>query len=164
MLIISLLIIIDTSGGVIYKQKRVGYLGKVFDMYKFRSMFANRSEPGNYYTDKNDTRITRVGRYIRRASLDELPQLFNVLKGDMSLVGPRPDVSAQRGLYTESEWTLRNSIRPGITGLQQATLRSDCTEEQRKSLDFEYINKKSIFFDIYILWLTFLQIVSRGGN
>ena len=164
MLVIGIFIVLDTPGGIIYKQKRIGYEGKIFEMYKFRSMFANRAEQGAYYTDENDKRITKVGRFIRRTSLDELPQLFNVLKGDMSLVGPRPDVPEQSSLYTEDEWRLRNSVRPGITGLQQATLRSSSTEEQRKSLDFEYIKRRSILFDVYVLWLTILQVFTKGGN
>jgi lipopolysaccharide/colanic/teichoic acid biosynthesis glycosyltransferase len=164
MLVICLLIVLETRGGVIYSQLRVGYKGKLFNIYKFRSMISNEGNAGDFYTKKNDSRITKVGACIRRTSLDELPQLFNVLKGDMSLVGPRPNALEQRSTYTEKDWVFRASVRPGITGLHQAILRSEATFEQRKKLDFEYIKKRSFFFDLYVIWLTALQMISKGGN
>jgi lipopolysaccharide/colanic/teichoic acid biosynthesis glycosyltransferase len=104
-----------------------------------------------------------VGRFLRRTSLDELPQLFNVLKGDMSLVGPRPDVPAQRSLYTDEEWALRTSVRPGITGLAQATVRSAATQAERTALDLEYVRKASFWFDMKILLLTVRQVLGKGS-
>lgn len=164
MLLVGLLILLETKGCAIYKQKRIGLNGEVFNIYKFRSMVDRAENVGSFYTKTDDPRITKVGKFIRRTSLDELPQLVNVLKGDMSLVGPRPDVPEQRNIYTKEEWMLRHSVRPGITGLQQATLRSAATIEQRKILDFEYVNKRGFCLDFYILWKTILQIIFKGGN
>jgi lipopolysaccharide/colanic/teichoic acid biosynthesis glycosyltransferase len=151
-------------GPVIYKQVRVGRGGAEFGMYKFRSMRTDADRIGGYSTATNDPRITVVGRFIRRTSLDELPQLLNVLKGDMSLVGPRPDVPKQRVLYTDEEWYRRHTVRPGVTGLAQATLRSAGTEEQRKALDLEYVRRSSLGYDLWILVLTVRQILFVGGN
>ncbi len=128
-------VLVDSGRPVFYRQTRVGRGGQAFGMYKFRSMAANAAAIGPFYTASDDPRITRVGRWIRRTSLDELPQLLNVLAGDMSLVGPRPDVPAQRSLYSDADWALRCSVRPGITGLAQVKLRSEGTEDQRRELD-----------------------------
>lgn len=157
-------IYLSDFGPVIFRQRRVGRGGKDFFIYKFRSMVIDAEKLGGYSTADGDPRITRVGRFIRRTSLDELPQLFNVLCGSMSVVGPRPDVPAQRTLYTEAEWQLRNSVRPGITGLAQATLRSAATETQRKELDLQYAQQASLFKDIQIILLTFKQVFGKGGN
>lgn len=151
-------------GPVLFKQRRVGRAGREFFIYKFRSMVLNAESLGGYSTAEGDPRITRVGRFIRRTSLDELPQLFNVLLGHMSVVGPRPDVPAQRALYTEQEWRLRHSVRPGITGLAQATLRSAATEQQRKQLDLEYAQQASLIKDLEIIAMTFKQVFGKGGN
>lgn len=151
-------------GPVFYRQMRVGRDGAEFGMLKFRSMRTDADRIGGYSTVTNDPRITGIGRFIRRTSLDELPQLLNVLKGDMSLVGPRPDVTKQRLLYTDEEWQLRHRVRPGLTGLAQATLRSAGTVEQRKALDLEYVSRSSLGFDLYILALTVRQVLFVGGN
>ena len=162
--IVAMLIFISDFGPIIYCQKRVGYLGREFEIYKFRSMVVNADRLGGYSTQHNDSRITRIGRFIRRTSLDELPQLFNVLLGSMSIVGPRPDVIDQRLIYTDQEWGLRVSVRPGITGLAQATLRSDATISERKSLDIFYVENHSFLFDLKIMGMTFRQIICKGGN
>lgn len=151
-------------GPVLYKQKRIGQRGHEFFIYKFRSMVIDADKLGGYSTADSDPRITKVGRFIRRTSLDELPQLLNVLSGSMSIVGPRPDVPAQRSLYTDAEWALRLSVRPGITGLAQATLRSAATEAQRKELDLQYARQVSLLKDIQIILLTFKQVFGKGGN
>jgi lipopolysaccharide/colanic/teichoic acid biosynthesis glycosyltransferase len=164
MLSVSIAVFFSDFHSPLFRQKRVGRLGREFEMLKFRSMVVNADRMGNYYTSEDDPRITSLGKFIRRTSLDELPQLCNVLKGDMSLVGPRPDVINQRSLYSETEWRLRCSVRPGITGLAQATFRSDATEEQRKNMDFYYIKHQSFFYDLYIIFLTFKQIFGKGGN
>src|SRR5690606_34894805 len=104
------------------------------------------------------------GRYLRRYSLDELPQVINVLKGDMSVVGPRPDVPAQRSLYSQADFAKRHSVRPGITGLTQATLRSNATPEGRLRLDLEYVDRASFLLDMKILALTVRQVLTKGGN
>jgi lipopolysaccharide/colanic/teichoic acid biosynthesis glycosyltransferase len=115
-------------------------------------------------TKNNDPRITRIGNILRKSSIDELPQLLNVLKGEMSLIGPRPDVPGQQELYTEAQRLKRASVRPGITGLSQALLRSIATQEQRISLDIEYIEKKSLIFDLKILCNTVNSLFSGKGN
>ena len=162
--VVAIAVASTSPGGVLFCQERVGRHGKAFKMFKFRSMVADAAHVGPYFTSDGDPRITPVGRFIRRTSLDELPQIFNVLRGDMSLVGPRPDVPAQRSLYTEGEWLARHAVRPGITGLAQATMRSAASEEQRKALDLEYARSSSLILDIKILLLTARQVVLKGGN
>lgn len=161
---VAVAIYFSDFGPVLYKQKRIGQRGHEFFIYKFRSMVIDADKLGGYSTVDSDPRITKVGRFIRRTSLDELPQLLNVLSGSMSIVGPRPDVPAQRSLYTDAEWTLRLSVRPGITGLAQATLRSAATEAQRKELDLQYARQVSLLKDIQIILLTFKQVFGKGGN
>lgn len=157
---------IALEGGlpVIFRQTRIGLGGREFEMFKFRSMTKNAAVTGPYFTETNDVRITRVGRFIRRTSIDELPQIINVLRGDMSLVGPRPDVPAQRGLYTEIDWVRRCSVRPGITGLAQALLRSEATAEQRLVLDLRYVRETGVLFDLKIMWWTLGRLGGKGSN
>ena len=160
----ALAICIDSGLPVFFRQQRVGAVGRVFDMYKFRSMRRDAEATGPYFTQANDARITRVGRFIRRTSIDELPQLINVLRGEMSLVGPRPDVPEQRNLYSATEWQQRCSVRPGITGLAQALIRSVGTHQDRLALDLRYTREQSAWLDIKILWLTLGRLSGKGGN
>lgn len=160
----ALAVAMESGRPVLFRHTRVGLGGREFGMLKFRSMVQNAAQLGPYYTSAGDPRITRVGGFIRRTSIDELPQLFNVLKGDMSLVGPRPDVPAQRGLYTDDEWALRCSVRPGITGLAQAALRSEATEEQRLALDLRYARERSCWLDLRILLWTLRRLRGQGSN
>jgi lipopolysaccharide/colanic/teichoic acid biosynthesis glycosyltransferase len=164
LMVLALGIRIQDGGPSLFGQVRVGKNGREFRMWKFRSMVINADRIGGYSTADGDPRITTLGRFIRRTSLDELPQLLNVLVGDMSVVGPRPDVPAQRSLYTEEEWSIRNSVRPGITGLAQSTLRSAATADQRKALDLEYARNVSMVLDLRIILMTFKQVVFKGGN
>jgi lipopolysaccharide/colanic/teichoic acid biosynthesis glycosyltransferase len=163
MVVVSLAIVFGSPGGVLFYQERVGRGGRPFAMLKFRSMVPDAEALGSYQTNEGDPRITPIGKILRQTSLDELPQLVNVLKGDMSLVGPRPDVPAQRDLYTEEEWFTRCRVRPGITGLAQATLRSAATQEQRKALDLQYVARSSLLFDFWVLLLTARQLLTKGG-
>jgi lipopolysaccharide/colanic/teichoic acid biosynthesis glycosyltransferase len=152
-------------GPVIYKQSRVGRFNNIFQLYKFRSMCLNADVLGSYQTQEFDKRVTKVGKIIRRLSIDELPQLFNVFIGDMSLVGPRPDVPMQESLYSPDEWVLRHTVRPGITGLAQATIRRMPNKNTlRKELDLLYVENVSLGQDFKILYLTFRQIFTEGGN
>lgn len=160
----SWIILLDNFGPVFYKQQRVGLNGKLFKMYKFRSMRVDADKIGPYFTSEADPRITRAGKWLRRSSVDELPQLINVLLGHMSIVGPRPNVMQQKELYSEINWIKRNSVRPGITGLAQATIRSSATQYERDILDFEYIEKPSFFFDLKIILMTTKQVLLKGGN
>lgn len=162
--LVALLIKLDSRGPVFFRQTRVGRFGTPFRIFKFRSMVPDAPKIGPYFTSDNDPRITCVGRVLRKTSLDELPQLLNVLLGDMSIVGPRPNVFEQRSQYTEEEWTLRNSVLPGITGLAQATKRSSATVEERNTLDLEYVQRSSLWFDVRLILLTVRQVVFTGGN
>ena len=157
-------IAIESGRPVLFRQARLGLRGREFGMYKFRSMVKNAAAIGPYHTAEGDPRITPVGRYLRRTSIDELPQLLNVLAGDMSLVGPRPDVPAQRALYSEADWAERCSVRPGITGLAQALLRSDATQVQRLALDLRYAREHNLWLDLRIMGWTLGRLSGKGSN
>jgi lipopolysaccharide/colanic/teichoic acid biosynthesis glycosyltransferase len=170
--LIALAIRIDTPGPIFFKQKRTGKGGRRFEMYKFRTMVKNAEELKIKYAHlnehtwpdfsiTNDPRITRVGRFLRKTSLDELPQIINVLKGDMSLVGPRPtsfDASTYSLWHTE-----RLEVLPGITGLWQISGRKELDFDDRLRLDIEYIRRQSFWFDILILFRTFAAVITRKG-
>ena len=164
MLAVALGILLTDGRPVFFSQLRVGRGGKNFKLWKFRSMVVDAEKVGSYSTETNDPRITKIGRFIRRTSIDELPQLINVIVGDMSLVGPRPDVPQQRLNYSQEQWDLRVSAKPGITGLAQATLRSDATPDERLALDLDYVRSNGLLIDIDILLKTAIQILGKGGN
>ena len=164
LLLAGLAVLLDSGLPVFFRQTRVGQGGREFDMFKFRSMVKNAASIGPYFTDTNDVRITRVGQFLRRTSIDELPQLFNVLLGHMSLVGPRPDVRVQQALYSADEWRQRCSVRPGITGLAQALIRSEGTHRDRLALDLRYTRERSAWLDVKIMWLTLARLNGKGGN
>lgn len=160
----ALAVALDSGWPVLFRQTRVGRHGQTFGMLKFRSMVKNAAAIGPYFTSAADPRITRVGHFIRRTSLDELPQLLNVLKGDMSLVGPRPDVPDQRALYTDADWRERCSVRPGITGLAQALYRSDSVGSQRLEADLRYTREATVWLDLQICWWTLKRLSGKGAN
>jgi len=171
LLIVALLIKLDSKGPVFIHQKRIGKNGAPFHMHKFRSMVNNAEElkeqlekyneaDGPAFKMKNDPRITRVGRFIRKFSIDELPQLFNVLKGEMSLIGPRPPLPNEVEQYSDFQWR-RLDIRPGITGLWQVSGRSDITFDEWVKLDLYYIEKWSISLELKILIKT-IPVVLKG--
>lgn len=160
----ALAVLLDGGRPVLFRQARVGRHGREFGMLKFRSMVMDAARIGPWHTGDNDPRITRVGRFLRRTSVDELPQVFNVLCGDMSLVGPRPDVPAQRALYQEADWQQRCSVRPGITGLAQATLRSAATVQQRLDLDLRYTREAGVWLDLKIMFWTAARLFKARGN
>ena len=145
---------LGSRGPILFRQKRLGLHGRPFTLWKFRSMYGNapdlRNPDGSAQTLERDARITAAGKFLRKASLDELPQFFNVLAGDMSLVGPRPDLVDQIGFYTERE-KRKLSVRPGITGLAQISGRNNISWERRKSLDVEYVERQSFWLDLRIL-------------
>ena len=157
-------IVLGSGFPVFFKQQRVGLNGREFGMFKFRSMVKDASTTGPYFTEAKDKRVTRVGQFIRRTSIDELPQIVNVLLGDMSLVGPRPDVAAQRALYSPEDWASRCSVRPGITGLAQVKGRSEISWESRLALDLAYAKKASWWLDIQIMWWTVQQLGGKQAN
>ena len=164
LLLTGLAVVLDSGLPVLFRQTRVGLCGREFGMFKFRSMVINAASTGPYFTQDNDARITPVGQFIRRTSMDELPQIINVLLGDMSLVGPRPDVPAQQSLYAPEDWMRRCSVRPGITGLAQVKGRSALTFEQRLALDLSYASRLSWWRDIQIMWWTVCQLGGRHAN
>jgi exopolysaccharide biosynthesis polyprenyl glycosylphosphotransferase len=179
MLVVALVIRLTSPGPVIFKQTRLGKDGVAFDFYKFRSMFVNRDDlihqkfvaeliknghenaGSTKFKMDADPRITAIGRFIRRTSIDELPQLFNVLKGDMSLVGPRPPIPYETKNY--QAWHLRRilTVKPGITGLWQVTGRSRVSFNEMVRMDIRYIRECSLMVDLKILLKT-VRVVLRG--
>lgn len=159
LLAIALAVKLDSRGPVFFRQQRMGWNGKIFRIWKFRSMFVHQPEDGVVkQAEKNDPRVTRVGAFIRRTSLDELPQIFNVLTGDMSLVGPRPHAIQHDEEYSRriSDYFARHNIKPGITGLAQVRGFRGETKSveqmmQRVESDIEYINNWSLWLDLTIL-------------
>jgi len=170
--VFGVLIYLDDPGPIFFKQYRTGKGGRRFGMYKFRTMVTNAEQLKIKYANLNeltwpdfkitdDPRITRVGGFLRKTSLDELPQVINVIKGDMSLVGPRPtsfDVSTYSLWHTE-----RLEVLPGITGLWQVRGRSDIDFNERLRMDIEYIEKQSFWLDIQILFQTIATVFSQRG-
>ncbi|MDU7453375.1 sugar transferase [Clostridium saudiense] len=173
-IIVSIAIKLDSPGNIMFLQKRVGKCGKEFDIFKFRTMVTNAERLGKQITVGKDNRITKVGAFLRKYKIDELPQLFNVLKGDMSLVGPRPEVPKYVALYNEEQKKVL-SVRPGITDL--ASLKySDENDilgkvenpeeyyinvimKDKLSLNLEYIEKSNLFFDISLVIKTILKCI-----
>ncbi len=173
-IIVAILIKLESKGGIIYRQIRVGKDGRHFNFYKFRSMFIdaearkqqildkNESSDGVIFKMKNDPRITRIGRFIRKYSIDELPQLFNVLEGSMSLVGPRPPLPMEVAQYSLDE-RKRLHIKPGITCIWQVSGRSDIPFKKQVQLDEQYIKNHGFFRDIVILLKTIPAILTGKG-
>lgn len=164
LMLAALAVLLDSGFPVFFKQTRVGLKGREFGMFKFRSMVINAASTGPYFTQTNDARITRVGQFIRRTSIDELPQIINVLLGDMSMVGPRPDVPLQKSLYAPEDWVCRCSVRPGITGLAQVEGRSAVTFEERLAFDLAYARQVSWWRDIQIMFWTVCRLSGRHAN
>ena len=164
----------EDGGPVFYKQMRVGKNGRQFEMYKFRSMVVNADKmlkklksqnevDGAMFKMKHDPRITEIGHFIREHSLDELPQLVNVLKGDMSLVGPRPPLPSEVVQYTNYDMQ-RLYVTPGCTGLWQATMRNKVGFNEMVQLDIQYIQKASFLFDLQIIWKTIKIIIKPNES
>lgn len=173
MVLTALAVRLDSPGPVLFRQQRVGRGGALFSCYKFRSMYIDAEQrkqqlmssneaDGPVFKMRHDPRITRVGRVIRKLSIDELPQLFNVLRGDMSLVGPRPAVPQEVARY-EFDQLQRLDAIPGITGLQQVSGRSDLSFTRWVELDLEYIQKQSIWTDVVILLKTIPAVLLSKG-
>ena len=149
----ALAILFSDGAPVLFRHQRVGR-GGTFGMWKFRTMVRDASNLGGYQTLENDPRITSVGRWLRRTSIDELPQLLNVLTGEMSLIGPRPDTPAQEELYAPEDWAERHQVRPGITGLAQVRHKAGDESVGRPALDVAYVRNRSFGLDLVILWGT----------
>jgi len=153
----------DSRGPVLYRQCRVGQHGKPFDLFKLRTMVVGAESMGaGLYIEDRDSRITRVGRILRRFSLDELPNLFNVIRGDLAIVGPRPTVQAQVDLYTAHQ-RRRLEARPGITGWAQVNGRTSLSWPERIELDVWYVDNRSLLLDVRILARTVKLLVTGHG-
>ena len=173
-IIVSIAIKLDSKGKILFLQKRVGRYGKEFNIYKFRTMVSDAERLGKQITVGNDNRITKVGAFLRKYKIDELPQLFNVLKGDMSLVGPRPEVPKYVKLYSDEQKKVLN-VRPGITDMASLRYKDeneilgkvDNPEEyyinvimkDKLKLNLEYIEKSNIFFDLYLIIKTVVKCI-----
>ena len=153
---------LESKGGGFYKQLRVGRNGKDFYVYKFRSMRIGSDRQGLITVGGRDPRITRIGYFIRKYKLDELPQLFNVLKGDMALVGPRPLLPKYLPLYSEEQFR-RHEVRPGITGWAQVNGRNDISWKRKFELDVWYVDHISFWLDVKVVLLTIKKVFVREG-
>lgn len=158
-IVVSLLIFFKMGSPILFRQKRPGYKEEIFGIYKFRTMTNEKDEFGNLLPD--DKRLIGIGKFIRSTSLDELPQLFNVLRGEMSFVGPRPLLEEYLPLYNQKQ-KRRHDVKPGITGWAQVNGRNAISWEQKFDYDVWYVDNQSFWLDIKILWLTFLKVVKRS--
>jgi len=158
-IVVSLLIWLKMGSPILFRQKRPGYKEKTFGIYKFRTMTNETDTGGNLLPDEQ--RLVGIGKFIRSTSLDELPQLFNVLKGEMSFVGPRPLLIEYLDLYSDKQ-KKRHDVKPGITGWAQVNGRNAISWEQKFELDVWYVDNQSFSLDMKILWMTFLKVVKRS--
>lgn len=159
-LVVAILVKIKLGSPVIFKQERPGLNEKIFTMYKFRTMTDERSENGELLPDS--VRLTKFGKFLRSTSLDELPEFFNILKGDMSIVGPRPLLVQYLPLYNEHQ-KRRHEVRPGLSGLAQVNGRNAISWEEKFSLDVKYVDNVSFIFDWKIIFLTIKKVFVREG-
>ncbi len=174
LILVALFIKLESKGGALFKQERIGLNGVPFTMFKFRSMSSdaqsqratlelqNEMSHGVIFKMKHDPRVTRVGALIRKTSIDELPQLVNVIKGDMSLVGPRPPLPSEVAEYSRAD-RLRLAVIPGITCIWQISGRSDIPFKQQVKLDIQYIEKQNIWFDLLVLLKTIPAVLKARG-
>ena len=167
LLLIAILIKLESKGPVIFRQKRLGLHGVPFEIYKFRSMCVGAEKLGSgVYSFKGDSRITRVGRIIRATSIDELPQLVNILKGDMALIGPRPALTYHPWpyeQYTEHQKRMFD-VRPGVTGWAQVNGRKEVPWPERIELNIEYVDRLSFAFDAKIFFMTIFKVFTMADN
>lgn len=166
-LVVAVIIKLTSPGPVIFKQKRIGKDGKVFEIYKFRSMVVGAETQGSgVYSGKGDARVTGIGKIIRATSIDELPQFINILKGEMSFVGPRPPLTYHPWDYSEySDFQLRMfEVRPGITGWAQVNGRKGVEWNNRIELNVWYVDNMSLLLDLKIILTTFLKVLKNEDN
>lgn len=163
-IIIAPILFLTDKGSIFYIAPRLGKNGKVFKMFKYRSMKMNapdiRNEDGSTFNAENDPRLTKIGKFLRKTSLDEIPQLINVIIGNMSLIGPRPDLPEHLELYDTHEQK-KLDVKPGITGLNQAYYRNAIPWKERIVHDIEYVNKISLLLDVKIFFKTISVILKR---
>ena len=166
LIILTPIIYFSDKGSIFYNAPRLGKDGKVFKMFKFRSMKMNapdiRNEDGSTFNAENDPRLTKIGKFLRKTSVDEIPQLLNIFIGNMSLIGPRPDLPEHIELYKTHE-KRKLEVRPGITGLNQAYYRNAIPWKERIAHDIEYIDRLTFFLDVKIFFKTILVILKRDN-
>jgi O-antigen biosynthesis protein WbqP len=162
-LLITIAILLSSKGSALYWSDRVGKNNKIFKMPKFRTMLIGTPTVASHLLDNPDSYLMPIGGFLRRSSLDELPQLFSVLKGDMSFVGPRPALYNQDDLISLRTEKGVDKLLPGITGWAQVNGRDELSIPDKVALDVEYLNCQSFWFDIKILWMTFLKVIKRDG-
>lgn len=164
LIVFGLIIYFQDKGSVFYNAPRLGKNGKVFKMYKFRSMKLNapdiRNSDGSTFNSEDDPRLTSIGKFIRKTSIDETPQLLNILKGDMSIVGPRPDLPEHYELYEANEGR-KLEVKPGVTGFNQAYFRNTIPWKERIQNDIYYVDHLSFWLDTKIFFITILSVVRR---
>ncbi len=165
LIITAIVIKLESPGPIIFKQERLGLSGKVFKIYKFRSMCVD-AEKGGVYEKKGDPRVTKVGKFIRKTSIDELPQFVNILKGEMSLIGPRPALTYHPWPYNEytEEQKRMFHVRPGVTGWAQVNGRKEVEWPRRIELNVEYVDKMSLYFDLMIFFKTIFKVLRMEDN
>ena len=163
MLVIYMAVISSSKGPGIYWSKRIGKNNKIFEMPKFRSMKLNTPDKASHLISDPSDFITPIGNFLRRYSLDELPQLFSVLKNEMSLIGPRPALFNQNELIQLRTQKGVDKLLPGVTGWAQVNGRDELSIPKKVELDLEYLVKKSMLFDLRIIWMTLLKVISKDG-
>ena len=167
LLLVAILVKCDSKGPVLFRQERIGRGGRVFRILKFRSMVVNAEHTGSgVYSEKGDARVTRIGRFIRATSLDELPQIFNILRGDMALIGPRPPLTYHPwpiGEYTDEQRRMFD-VRPGITGWAQVNGRKGVEWHKRIELNVWYVDHVSFFLDVKIFFMTIFKVLRNSDN
>lgn len=165
--IVGIAIFIDDRGPVFYKAPRMGRNGRIFKMYKFRSMKVNspdlRNEDGSTFNAENDPRVTLIGRFLRKTSIDELPQILNILIGDMSIIGPRPSLTTTPYEQYSDIRKKRVSVKPGITGYSQAYFRNSISQDEKFAYDCEYVDNISFSTDLKILLKTISSVIRRDN-
>jgi O-antigen biosynthesis protein WbqP len=163
LLLIAVLVITTSKGPVLYWSDRIGKNNKIFKMPKFRSMLTGTPAVATHLLDNPDSYLSPIGSFLRSSSLDELPQLFSVLKGDMSFIGPRPALYNQDDLIALRTDKGVDKLLPGITGWAQVNGRDELSIPDKVALDAEYLDRQSFWFDMKILWMTFLKVIKRDG-
>ncbi|WP_368901470.1 sugar transferase [Oceanobacillus oncorhynchi] len=165
-IVLGFLIKLEDKGPIFYKASRIGKNKKIFEMYKFRSMKVNApkllNEDGSTYNSTDDPRVTKIGKFMRESSLDEIPQILNVFKGEMSIIGPRASMSGALNNFKEDEID-KMKVRPGITGYTQAYYRNGLTNREKRLKDAWYANNISFFLDVKILLKTVLTVLKKDG-
>jgi lipopolysaccharide/colanic/teichoic acid biosynthesis glycosyltransferase len=163
-LLLSIIAIkLESKGPAFFLHERTGYKGKIFKLVKFRGMVDNALHVGPELTQINDPRITKVGKFLRRTSIDEIPNFINVLKGEMTIVGPRPDIPTITNKYTEQQRKIFN-FKPGVTGISQINGRQMLTPDQRIKMELDYYKNADFYSDLVVFFKTFIIVFSNEGN